>query len=134
MPCVAHFSEAGRDRFYYFDPYPVCHATGEPFDLEQCVQRLGEGPFRRLEGLIAREPAPRSTGIAWLIVNAADAVIETRGYMEAGAVEPVPTGKAASPAGGWVGSGSVTSYRGLRPWPPTRRPGARASSRSRAAS
>jgi Protein of unknown function (DUF3239) len=83
LPCVANFSEEGRDRFYYFSPYPVCHGTGDAFDLEMCQQRLGEAPFQRLESLIARDLAPEHWN-RMVVVDANDEVIETRGCMEAG--------------------------------------------------
>jgi hypothetical protein len=83
VPCVANFSEEGPDRFFYFSPYPVSLGTGDEFDLELCMQRLGEAPFRRLEGLIARGLAPEHWN-RMIVVDAHDGVIETRGYMEAG--------------------------------------------------
>lgn len=83
VPCIAKFNEVGRDRFYYFSPYPVSHGTGDEFDLEQCVQRLGEAPFRRLEGLIARDLTPEHWN-RMIVVDANDEVLETRGYMDAG--------------------------------------------------
>jgi hypothetical protein len=83
VPCVANFSEVGRDRFYYFSPYPVSHATGDAFDLEQCVQRLGSAPFRRLEALIARDLTPEHWN-RMVVVDANGEVLETRGYMVAG--------------------------------------------------
>jgi Protein of unknown function (DUF3239) len=82
VPCVANFSEEGRERFFYFSPYPVSQGTGDEFDLEMCMQRLGEAPFRRLEGLIARSLVPED----WrqmVMVDANDEVIETRAYGEA---------------------------------------------------
>ena len=83
MPCIANFNEEGRDRFFYFSPYPGSHGTGDPFDLEQCIQRLGEASFRRIEGLIARGLTPEHWN-RMVVVNANDEVIETPGYMEAG--------------------------------------------------
>jgi hypothetical protein len=83
IPCVADFSEIGPDRFYYYSPTPVSHATGDPFDLEQCMQRLGEAPFQRLERLVARDLAPEHWN-RMVVVDANDEVSEVRNYMEAG--------------------------------------------------
>ena len=86
----------GRDRFFYFSPYPVSHGTGDPFDLEQCVQRLGEASFRRIEGLIARGLTPEHWN-RMVVVDANDEVIETRGYMEAGEMSSADRKQHASP-------------------------------------
>lgn len=94
VPCVANFSEKGRDRFFYFSPYPVPHATDDDFDIEQCCQRLGEAPFRRLEGLIARGLAPEHWNRI-VVVDANDTVIETRGYMVAGEMRKADLGETA---------------------------------------
>ena len=80
---MANFNEEGRDRFFYFSPYPVSHGTGDHFDLEIACQKLGEASFRRIEGLIARDLTPEHWN-RMVVVNANDEVIETRGYMEAG--------------------------------------------------
>ena len=95
VPCIANFSEEGRDRFFYFSPYPVSHGTGDPFDLEQCVQRLGEASFRRIEGLIARGLTPEHSNRMVVVAN--DEVIETRGYMEAGQMSSADRKQHASP-------------------------------------
>jgi hypothetical protein len=82
VPCVASFSDEGRDRYYYFKPYPVAHGTGDPSDLEQCVQRLGEAPFRRLEALVARGPVPDHWNHI-IVVDANDEVLEERNCLQA---------------------------------------------------
>lgn len=96
IPCIANFSEEGRDRFFYFSPYPVSHGTGDAFDLEQCMLRLGEAPFRRIEGLIAQGLTPEHWN-RMVVVNANDEVIETRGYMEAGEMSSGDRKKHAAP-------------------------------------
>jgi hypothetical protein len=95
VPSIANFNEEGRDRFFYFSPYPVSHGTGDAFDLEQCVQKLGEASFRRIEGLIARDLTPEHWN-RMVVVNANDEVIETRGYMEAGEMTSADRKKYAS--------------------------------------
>ncbi|AGA29006.1 hypothetical protein [Singulisphaera acidiphila] len=60
----------------------MSHGTGDGFDLEQCVQRLGEASFRRLEGLIARDLAPGDWNRI-VVVDANDEAIETRSIVEA---------------------------------------------------
>ncbi len=79
-----------------FSPYPVSHGTGDAFDLEQCVQRLGEASFRRVEGLIARDLTPEHWN-RMVVVDANDEVIETRGYMEAGEMSSADRKQHASP-------------------------------------
>ncbi len=81
VPCVADFSNESRGRFLYFSPYPIAHGTGDAFDLEQCMQRIGEAPFRRLEALVARGLAPEHWNRI-VVVDAQDEEIETRGYMQ----------------------------------------------------
>jgi Protein of unknown function (DUF3239) len=99
VPCVADFSDEGPDRFYYFKPYPVCHGTGDEFDLEICMQKLGEAPFRRLEALIARGLAPEHWN-RMVVVDANDEVIETRNCLEATEMSRAHRTEAAkSPAG-----------------------------------
>jgi hypothetical protein len=59
VPCVARFAEdADADLWRWFYPHPICWATGDPMDLDQCFARLGEEPFRRLEACVARGPLP----------------------------------------------------------------------------
>jgi hypothetical protein len=83
IPCVAHFTDEGIDRYYFFSPYPIAHATGDELDLDQCMARLGEASFRRLEGLVARGSIPDHE--QWMtVVSRNDEVIETRGSVPAG--------------------------------------------------
>jgi hypothetical protein len=96
LPCIANFNEEGQDRFFYLSPCPVSHGTGDLFDLEQCVQKLGEGPFRRLEALIARGLTPEHWNRI-VVLDASDEVIETRGYMVAGEMRSADQKRHASP-------------------------------------
>lgn len=71
------------DRYYFFSPQPIAHATGDEFDLEQCMARLGEASFRRLERLVALGSIPDHD--QWMIVvDRNDEVIENRGSVPAG--------------------------------------------------
>lgn len=71
------------DRYYFFSPQPIAHATGDEFDLEQCTARLGEASFRRLERLVALGSIPDHD--QWMIVvDRNDEVIENRGSVPAG--------------------------------------------------
>lgn len=83
IPCVANFSDDGIDRYYFFSPHPIAYATGDEFDLEQCMARLGEASFQRLERLVARGTVPDHE--QWmLVVDRNDEVIENRGSVPAG--------------------------------------------------
>jgi Protein of unknown function (DUF3239) len=96
VPCIANFNEEGRDRFFYFAPYPVSHGTGDLFDLELCVQKLGEAPFKRLEALIARGLTPEHWN-RMVVLDANDEVIDTRNYMVAGEMRAADQKLHASP-------------------------------------
>ena len=96
VPCIAIFNDKGRDRLFHFSPYPVCHGTGDLFDLELCVQKLGEAPFKRLKALIARGPTPEHWN-RMVIFDANDEVIETRNYMVAGKMRAADQKPHASP-------------------------------------
>ena len=83
VPCVAQFTDEGRDRYYFFAPQPIAFATGDEFDLADCMARLGEAPFRRLERLIERGTVPDHE--QWmLVVDRNDEVVENRGSVPAG--------------------------------------------------
>jgi hypothetical protein len=82
VPCVARFAEdADADSWRWFYPHPICWGTGDPFEIEQCVARLGDEPFRRLEACVARGPLP-SREEEMVILDRNDAFVKVRNIAE----------------------------------------------------
>jgi hypothetical protein len=99
VPCVADFSEDCGDRYLYFKPYPVALGTGDPAEIEQCIRRLGDVPFQRLDALIARGPVPEQWNRI-IVVDASDEVLEERGYIEAGEMRKAEEARRAAAQSG----------------------------------
>jgi hypothetical protein len=61
VPCVSRFApKDGLDRWSFFLSEIVSHGTGDPKEINQCFERLGDEPFRQLEELIHKGTLPKT--------------------------------------------------------------------------
>jgi hypothetical protein len=59
VPCSSTFQPGeAEDRWAWFTPTPICHGTAKAAAIDECLRRLGEEPFRRLDSMVRQGTVP----------------------------------------------------------------------------
>ena len=81
IPCYATFEDKlDPERWRTADAHPILWGTGDPFDLQHCVDLIGENQFSKLEACVLRNHIPQH-GMHHILLDSNLEVIDSESYL-----------------------------------------------------